>query len=86
MTHFSGTPGKGQSWQCVGSGFVMKGADCKSRLDQRQARIPAAAGRLEDDDETEQEKLECEAKELTSQLKRAERAKSQARDKEERKG
>ena len=67
-------------------GFVTKGADRKSRLDQRQARIAAAAGEQDDDDdkdETEQERLECEANELSSQLKKAERAEAQARDKEE---
>ena len=54
-------------------GFVTKGADRKTRLDQRQAKIAAAAGEAEDDkQETEQEKLEREAGELTSQLKKAE--------------
>ena len=47
-------------------GFVTKGADRKSRLDQRHARIAAATGEQDDDnddeDETEQERLECEAK------------------------
>ena len=68
-------------------GFVTKGADRKSRLDQRHARIAAAAGEQDDDDdedETEQERLECEANKLSSQLKKAERAEAQARDKEER--
>ena len=69
-------------------GFVMKGADRKSRLDQRHARIAAAAGEPDDDDddedETEQERLEREANELSSQLKKAERAEAQAHDKEER--
>ena len=59
-------------------GFVMKGADRKSRLDQRHARIAAAAGEQDDDDndedETEQERLQHEANELSSQLKKAERA------------
>ena len=68
-------------------GFVMKGADRKSRLDQIHARIVAAAGEQDDDDddedETEQEKLECEANKLSSQLKKAERAEAQACDKEE---
>ena len=48
----------------------------------------AAAGKPDDDDneedETEQERLECEANELSSQLKKAERAEAQACDKEER--
>ena len=41
-------------------GFVMKGADRKMRLDQRQARITAATGKPDDDqeEETEQERLE----------------------------
>ena len=65
-------------------GFVTKGADRKTRLDQRQARIAAAAGELEPDDdgdkeeETEQERLEREANDLSSQLKKAERTKAQA--------
>ena len=69
-------------------GFVTKGADRKTRLDQRQVRIAAAAGEPNDDgdkeEETEQERLEQEANELSSQLKKAERAEAQARDKEER--
>ena len=69
-------------------GFVTKGADRKSRLDQRHARIVAAAGKPDDDDddkdETEQEKLENQANELWSQLKKVERAEALARDKEER--
>ena len=69
-------------------GFVTKGADRKSRLNQRHARIAAAAGEQDDDDddedETEQEKLEREANELSSQLKKAEWAEALAREKEER--
>ena len=66
-------------------GFVTKGADRKTRLDQRQARIAAAAGEADDGDkqETEQERLEREASELTSQLKKMERAEAQAREKEQ---
>ena len=66
-------------------GFVMKSADRKMRLDQRQARIVAAAGKPDDDDEdeTEQERLKREATELTSQLKKAERAEAQAREKDQ---
>ena len=66
-------------------GFVTKGADRKMRLDQRQARIAAAAGKPDDDDEdeTEQERLEWEASKLTSQLKKAERAEAQAREKDQ---
>ena len=66
-------------------GFVTKGADRKSRLDNRQAQI--AATRVDpdgdDDEETEQEKLEHKARELSSQLKKAERVEALARDKEE---
>ena len=66
---------------------MTKGADRKSRLDQRHARIAAAAGEPneddDDEDETEQEKLEREASELCSQLKKAERAEALACDKEE---
>ena len=69
-------------------GFMMKGADRKSRLDQRHARIAAAAGEPDDDDdeedETDQERLERKANKLSSQLKKAERAKAQARDKDKR--
>ena len=56
------------------------------QLDQRQARIVAAAGEPDDGDkeETEQEKLEREADELTSQLKKVERAEAQAWEKEQR--
>ena len=43
-------------------GFVTKGADRKTRLDQRQARIVAAAGEPDDngdkEEEMEQERLE----------------------------
>ena len=68
-------------------GFVTKGADRKTQLDQRQARIAAAAGEPDDDgdkEEMEQERLEHEADELSSQLKKAERAEAQARDKDQR--
>ena len=69
-------------------GFVTKGADRKTRLDQRQAKIAAAAGKADDDEdeenETEQEWLECEASELASQLKKAEKAEAQAHEKEQR--
>ena len=65
-------------------GFVTKGADRKVRLDQRQVRKAAAAGKADEDkQETEQERLEREAEELTSQLKKAERAETQAREKEQ---
>ena len=68
-------------------GFVMKGADRKTQLDQRQARIAAVAGEPDDDgdkEETEQERLEHEADKLSSQLKKAERVEAQARDKDQR--
>ena len=68
-------------------GFVTKGTDRKSRLDKRHAKIAAAAGKPEEaegeKEETEQEELEREAGELTSQLKRAERAEAQAQEKEQ---
>ena len=65
-------------------GFVTKGTDRKTRLDQRQARIAAASGEADDDkQEMEQERLERETDELTSQLKKAERAETQAREKEQ---
>ena len=65
---------------------MTKGADRKTRLDQRQARIVAAAGEPDvgNKEETEQERLEREANKLTSQLKKAERAEAQAREKEQR--
>ena len=65
-------------------GFVTKAEDRKGRLEKRRAK------RKDDDEadddekqETEQEKLEREAGELTSQLKKAERAEVQAREKEQ---
>ena len=66
-------------------GFVMTGTNRKNQLDQRKAKIAAAAGKPDDDeeDETEQERLEHEANELSSQLKKVERAEAQARDKDE---
>ena len=68
-------------------GFVTKGTDRKSRLDKRHAKIAAAAGKREeaegDIEETAQEQLEREADELTSQLKKAERAEAQALEKDQ---
>ena len=65
-------------------GFVTKGADRKTRLDQRQARIAAAAGKTDEGQgEMEQKRLERETEELTKQLKKAERAETQAREKEQ---
>ena len=67
-------------------GFVMKGADRKTRLDQRQVRIAAATGKPDDgqEEEMEQKRLEREANKLTSQLKKEERAEAQAREKDQR--
>ena len=65
-------------------GSVTKGADRKTRLDQRQARIAAAVGKPDEgQEETEQERLEGEMEELTSQLKKAERVETQAWEKEQ---
>ena len=67
-------------------GFMIKGADRKTRLDQRQARIVAAAGEPDDNgdkEETEQERLEREANQLSSKLKKAERVEAQAHDKDQ---
>ena len=67
-------------------GFITKGADRKTRLDQRQVRIAAAAGKPDDndEDEMEQERLEREASKLSSQLKKVEKAEAQACDKDQR--
>ena len=80
--------------------FITKRKDRKARLDQRHKWIKEAAqkgkdddgdgddnddDKDEDEDETEKEKLECEMKELESQLKKAEWAEALARDKEEKK-
>ena len=68
-------------------GFVTKGTDRKSRLDKQHAKIAAAAGKPEEAEgeveETAQEQLEREADELTSQLKKAERAEAQALEKDQ---
>ena len=66
-------------------GFVTKGADRKTRLDKRHAKIAAATGKPDEGEieETEQEKLEREAGELTSQLKKAEQAEAQAQEKDQ---
>ena len=55
-------------------GFMTKGTDRKTRLDKRHVKIAAATGKPDKGavEETEQEKLEREAGELTSQLKKAE--------------
>ena len=65
-------------------GFVTKGANRKTHLDQRQVRIAAAVGKPDEgQEETEQERLEQEADELTSQLKKVERVEAQAQEKEQ---
>ena len=55
-------------------GFVTKGADRKTRLDKRHVKIAAATGKPDEGEieETAQEKLELEAGEWMSQLKKAE--------------
>ena len=65
-------------------GFVTKAVDRKGRLEKRRAK-KKDDDEADDDEkqETEQEKLEREAGELTSQLKKAERAEAQAREKEQ---
>ena len=64
---------------------MIKGADRKTWFDQRQVRIAAVTGKSDEgqEEETEQERFEREADELTSQLKKAERAEAQAREKEQ---
>ena len=68
-------------------GFVTKGTDRKSRLDKRHVKIAAVAGKPEEAEgnveETAQKQLEQEAEELTSQLKKAERAEAQALEKDQ---
>ena len=66
-------------------GFVTKGADRKTRLDKRHTKTAAVTGKADKGkiEETEQEKLEREAGELTSQLKKAERAEAQAQEKDQ---
>ena len=68
-------------------GFMTKGADRKSRLDKRNAKIATTAGKPDEGEgeieETAQEQLEREAGELTSQLKKAERAEAQALEKDQ---
>ena len=65
---------------------MTKAEDRKGRLEKRRAKQETKDDDDDDDDddeETEQEKLEREAGELTSQLKKAERAEAQARDKDQ---
>ena len=64
---------------------MTKGADRKTRLDKRHAKIAAATGKPDEGkiEETEQEKLEWEASELMSQLKKAEGVEAQAQEKDQ---
>ena len=64
-------------------GFVTKAEDRKGRLEKRRAKKEMAKDDDDDEEETEQERLEREANELTSQLKKVERAEAQAREKEQ---
>ena len=64
-------------------GFVTKAEDRKDRLERRRAKIKDDDDDDGDRQETEQEKLEREAGELTSQLKKAEWAEAQAREKDQ---
>ena len=68
-------------------GFVTKGADRKSRLDKRHAKIAAAAGKPDEGEaeieEMALEQLEREAGELTTQLKKVERAEAQVQEKDQ---
>ena len=65
-------------------GFVTKAEDRKERLEKRRAKIKDDDDDGGDRQETEQEeKLEREAGELTSQLKKAERAEAQAQEKDQ---
>ena len=67
-------------------GFVTKAEDRKGRLEKRRVKQETKDDDDDDDnddEETEQERLEREANELTSQLKKTERAEAQAREKEQ---
>ena len=64
-------------------GFVTKAGDRKERLEKRRAKRKGDDEADDDKQETEQEKLEWEAGELSSQLKKAERAEAQAQEKEQ---
>ena len=64
-------------------GFMTKAEDRKGRLEKRRAKQETKDDDDDDDKETEQEKLERETGELMSQLKKAERAEAQAREKEQ---
>ena len=64
-------------------GFVTKAEDRKERLEKRRAKRKDDNEADDDRQEMEQEKLEWEAGELSSQLKKAERAEAQAREKDQ---
>ena len=64
-------------------GFVTKAEDRKERLEKRRAKRKDDDEADDDRQETEQEKLEREAGELSSQLKKAERAEAQAQEKDQ---
>ena len=64
-------------------GFVTKAGDRKERLEKRRAKRKDDDEADDDKQETEQEKLERETGELSSQLKKAERAEAQAREKDQ---
>ena len=63
--------------------FVTKAEDRKERLEKRRAKRKDDDDDDDDKQETEQEKLEREAGELSSQLKKAERAEAQAQEKDQ---
>ena len=63
-------------------GFMTKVEDRKERLEKRRVKKKDNNKADDDREETEQEKLEREASELSSQLKKAERAEAQAREKD----
>ena len=63
--------------------FVTKAEDRKERLEKRRAKKKDDDKADDDREETAQEKLEWEAGELTSQLRKAERAEAQAQEKDQ---
>ena len=62
---------------------MTKAEDRKGRLEKRRVKQETKDDDDDDDEETEQEKLEREPGELTSQLKKAERAEAQAQEKDQ---
>ena len=64
-------------------GFVTKAEDRKERLEKRREKRKDDDEADDDKQETEQEKLERETSELSSQLKKAEQAEAQAREKDQ---